>query len=79
MGIKVGTYFLYKQEHCMTHKTYLTLTGAIFLLIAVLHLLRAIYGWDAAIGGWVVPLWLSWVALVVAGYLGYQGIKFGKK
>ena len=63
----------------MTQKNFFTLTGTIFLIIAALHLLRIVNGWEATIGGWTMPVWLSWAALIVAGYLGLLGIKFGKK
>jgi hypothetical protein len=63
----------------MSRNTYLFTSGVIFLLIAVLHLLRLIYGWEAVIGGWVVPEWVSVVALVIAGYLGYEGLRPGKR
>lgn len=54
---------------------YMTVSTAIFGLIAVLHLARVLLGWDAAIGGWEVPMWLSWGAVVVAGFLAYTGYK----
>jgi hypothetical protein len=49
--------------------------GIVFVIIALLHLLRIIYGWDAVIDGWTVSTWISWVALIVAGYLGYDGFR----
>lgn len=58
----------------MDQRTYTRLTGVIFLLIAVLHLLRILYGWSAVIGGWPVPLWLSWVALIIGAYLAWWGL-----
>ena len=63
----------------MTQKAYLRATGLIFLIIAVLHLLRLILGWGAVIGGWAVPYWLSVVALVIAGYLAYEGFRLSRK
>ena len=63
----------------MNKENYFKLSGAIFVVIALLHAARIFYGWDAMIYGWSVPAWLSWVVLVVAGYLGYQGIRFGRK
>ncbi|MEK7176672.1 MAG: hypothetical protein AAB719_00010 [Patescibacteria group bacterium] len=59
----------------MDQKSYYYVTGTVFLIIAVLHFLRLIYGWPANIGTFVVPMWLSWAALVFAGYLAYQGLK----
>ena len=58
----------------MSQKTYNGLTGTIFLLITLLHFGRIFSGWEANIGGWDVPMWLSWSAVVVAGYLAYTGI-----
>ncbi len=56
----------------MNNRTYLKVTGAIFAVIAVLHLLRVINGWEAVIGGWFVPIWFSWAAIIIAGYLAYS-------
>ena len=59
----------------MGQKSYCAVTGMIFLVIAILHLLRIIFGWSPVVEGWAVPMWLSWVALVVAGWLGYEGLR----
>ena len=63
----------------MTHRNFFTVTGGIFSLITLLHLARIIYGWQAEIGGWQVSLWVSWIAVVVAGYLAYASLKFSKR
>lgn len=59
----------------MKPETYWKVTGIIFLVIAVLHGLRVLLGWQAVIGGWLVPMWPSAIAVVVAGYLAYQGLR----
>ena len=46
----------------MDQKTFTILAGVIFAAVALLHVLRILMGWPAAIGGWAVPMWLSWVA-----------------
>ena len=61
----------------MDHKNYATCTAVIFLIIFVLHGLRLFLGWDAVLGGWAVPMWVSWIALVVTGYLSYTGFVVG--
>ena len=53
----------------MSQKTFCTLAGCIFLAIAVLHLVRLIFGWEAVIGGWMVPKWPSVAALILFGCL----------
>jgi uncharacterized membrane protein len=62
----------------MGHKIFALISGVIFLLIAILHVLRVAYAWDAVIGGWEVPKWISWVAIVVGVYLGYEGLRLSK-
>jgi hypothetical protein len=63
----------------MSQTAYLKSAGLIFLLIAVLHLLRLVFGWEAVFEGWSVPQWLSAVALVVAGYLAYEGLRLSRR
>jgi len=63
----------------MKRKTFFSISAAIFFLIAILHVLRLIYGWEAVIGNWEVPFWVSWIALIIAGYVSYQGFQFSKK
>jgi len=41
----------------------------VFAIVAILHLLRIIFGWEATLNGLAVPMWPSIVALVVAGGL----------
>jgi hypothetical protein len=54
------------------------LAGVIFLIVAVAHALRLVFKWAVVIAGWQVPMWVSVVALVVATYLAYEGIREGK-
>ena len=63
----------------MNQKTFSLTAGAVFAVIAVLHLLRLLLGWEAVIGGWFVPRWISWMALVIAGLLAFEGIRIGRK
>ena len=59
----------------MTEKTFSTIAAAIFGVVAVLHLVRILMGWSIVIDGWTVPMWVSWVGLVIAGGLSYFGAK----
>jgi hypothetical protein len=43
----------------MTAKSYCILSAAVFKLIAILQLTRAVMGWPVAISGHSVPLWAS--------------------
>ncbi|MSQ50236.1 MAG: hypothetical protein EXR30_07575 [Betaproteobacteria bacterium] len=50
-------------------RAYLKISGVVFGVIALLHLVRLLLGWPAQIASWVVPLWLSWLAFFATGVL----------
>jgi len=41
----------------------------VLALVALVQLLRLVLGWDVVVHGHALPMWLSFVALVVAGGL----------
>ena len=43
----------------MNQQSFSLLAGIIFTIIALLHPLRIIYGWDPVVEGWTVPKWIS--------------------
>ena len=59
----------------MNQNTFLTVSGSIFFVVALLHLWRAVNDIDVMFGVTVIPLWLSWSVVVVLGYLAYQGLR----
>ena len=63
----------------MNQKTFSLVTGLIFLLIAVIHVLRLAFKWEAVLNGWVVPMWVSAVALLIAAYLAFEGLKLSRR
>jgi len=63
----------------MNKKIYYKIVATAFLAIAFLHFLRAVYQWEAVIQGVVVPVWISWVVVFLAGYLAVRAIQFAKK
>ena len=59
----------------MSQKTFSLVVGLIFLLIAVMHGLRLALRWEAVVNGWSVPMWVSALALLIAAYLAFEGLK----
>jgi uncharacterized membrane protein YhaH (DUF805 family) len=59
----------------LNRNTYLTITATLFLVVAIVHLLRIILGWQVEIGGLSIPFWVSWLGVLVAGALGYLGFR----
>ena len=62
----------------MHRKTYLFVTAIVFSVIGVVHLLRIVLGWEAAVGGWSIPMWLSWLAMIVTAVFAYYGFRHGR-
>ena len=48
---------------------YATVSGAVFGLVAILQAIRAFNDWTVQIGPIAVPVWFSWLAVIVAGGL----------
>ena len=63
----------------MSKQTYYYGVAGVFLVVAALHLARALGGWEAVIAGVEIPVWVSWVAVAIAGYLAVRGYQFGSK
>ena len=63
----------------MSQKAFLTVTGTIFGVIALLHLARILAGWQARIGTFEVPAWLSWISVAVAGYLAFSAFRLHRR
>ena len=59
----------------MTQKTYLQITGLLFTVGTIVHLLRFLMGWEVNFAGWIVPSWLSLVAVALAGFMAYSAYK----
>lgn len=62
----------------MTQRVFSLITATLFSLIALLHALRLLRGWQVTIGDMMVPLWVSWVGLIIAGYLAYEGFRLSR-
>ncbi len=62
----------------MTQRIFSLITATVFSLIALLHAGRLLRGWSVTIESVVVPVWISWIGLVIAGYLAYQGFRLAR-
>jgi hypothetical protein len=51
------------------NKPFTMLAVLVFVLVALLHLFRLVFGWEATINGASVPMWASILALMVSGGL----------
>lgn len=54
----------------MGNRPYTVIAGIILLVVAAAHLLRIVDGWQVTIGDSFVPMWVSYLGVVVAGFIG---------
>ncbi len=53
-------------------KPFTTVAVGIFSLICLVHIARLVVGLDIAVGGWIVPLWVSVPGAIVTGGLAFM-------
>jgi hypothetical protein len=58
------------RRQAMSKKLYLTISGSIFLLVGIFHLLRLIYHWPIIVGTREIPYLLSYVGFPAS--IGYS-------
>ena len=63
----------------MNWKTYANVSATIFVLVAIAHLLRVLFGWEVRIGDLDIPQWVSWLGLAVAAVLAYSGFSLRRR
>ena len=63
----------------MKQKAFSLTAGVVFLLIALGHVLRIGLGWSFMVQDFSVPMWASWIAVVITGYLAYEGFRLARK
>jgi len=61
----------------MKARPYFLLSGVLFGAIAIVHLLRLIFGWTFSFAAFSVPMVGSVLAFLVSGALCYFGLKLG--
>jgi hypothetical protein len=67
------------METTMEQKTFSLTAGIVFALVALGHLWRIAQGWEITANGTMIPMWVSWVALVITAILAFYGLRFGAR
>jgi hypothetical protein len=62
----------------MDKKTYYQVVTVIFGILVVAHAWRLYAQAPAVIAGVDVPMWASWAAILIAGYLAVRGWQFSQ-
>jgi hypothetical protein len=68
-----------RQEAAMCQKTFSLIAAVVFLLITLGHLLRVVLGATFVVEGVSVPMWASVLAIILMGYLAFEGFRLWKR
>ena len=63
----------------MNHKNYCIVSGIFFLLVALAHLIRVIGGMTVQVEAFLVPMWASWIAIVVPALLAVWAFRVARQ
>ena len=62
----------------MMHKKYCLVSGVLFSLVAVVHLLRIIYGTSVQVNAYEVPMLVSWLGFALPAALASWAFTLGR-
>ena len=63
----------------MSEHAFSLTAGIVFLLIALGHLLRIVFAAPVVVYDISIPVWASLIAVVIMGFLSYEGFHFARK
>ena len=63
----------------MQHKNYCLVSGVVFSLVALAHLLRVVNGMSIQIDDFVVPMLASWIGLMVPAGLAFWAFRITRE
>jgi hypothetical protein len=63
----------------MSQRTFSLIASVVFGLIGLGHVLRIVLGWSFMVQDFSVPIWASGLAVVIMGYLAYEGFRLARK
>ena len=62
----------------MSNQQYLLISGVLFALVSIAHLLRIIFGLSVYVDATVVPMAVSWIGFIVPGALAYWALRLNR-
>ncbi len=63
----------------MGHKKYCLVSGAIFSLVALAHLLRIVNDMSIQVDDYAVPMSVSWIGLIVTAGLAFWSFQISRR
>ena len=62
----------------MGHKQYCIVSGVLFTLVALAHLLRIMYGMSIQVDDYAVPMLVSWIGLILTAALAFWAFRISR-
>ena len=59
----------------MKQRAFYWTAAVVFVLASAAHFVRSVMGWDLVINTWQVPVGVSVVAFLLAGFLAYSAVR----
>lgn len=75
LAAPMGSWGASGMEGNVSQPTFLLVAAVVFLLIAVGHLVRVAFGAALVMADVAIPMWPSLLAVVVMGYLAFEGFR----
>lgn len=63
----------------MGHRNYCVVSGVLFSLVALAHLLRIIYGMSIQVEEYAVPMFVSWMGLILPAVLAFWAFRINRE
>jgi hypothetical protein len=63
----------------MSALAYLVISGTIFGIVAILHLLRVVNSWAVVVGPWSAPMSVSWLGTLVPAILCFWALRLASR
>jgi len=59
----------------MSTKPYLQISGMLFTLVSIAHLVRIVLALPVLIDSYALPMWVSWLGTIVPAFLAYSALR----
>ena len=63
----------------MNPRTYVAVSGIVFAIVAVLHLIRVVNGWSVEVGPWSAPMEVSWFGTIFPAVLSVWAFRLASR
>lgn len=63
----------------MDHKKYCVVSGTLFALVALAHLLRIVADMPVQVDDFAIPMWVSWIATIVPAGLAFWAFRIARQ